>query len=363
MSRRNQGPKLRWLDKRGCYYVTWTERGRSRERSTGAANREQAEDFFAQWLRARGHRGGPSDPSEVFVTDVLNDYASERGPKVVARERIGYAVAALADFWEGLTVADVTPQTCGRYAEYRLREEERPKSKAKWRRSPGTVRRELGVLRAAVNHAHRSGRITRVMAVELPERPEARERWLTRQEAARLIRGARTRQAALYMPLFILIGLYTGRRTEAILSLRWPQVDLDAGRIDFEVGGRRRTNKRRGKIPIPARLLPHLRRARMRGSDLGHVIHINGARIRKIKKGFAAACVRAGLIDVTPHTLRHTTATWLMRAGTDPWKAAGFLGMSMETLLGTYGHHHPDHMREAADNIGGRRPRNVRVIA
>jgi excisionase family DNA binding protein len=26
--------RLRWLAKRSCYYITWTERGRSRERST-----------------------------------------------------------------------------------------------------------------------------------------------------------------------------------------------------------------------------------------------------------------------------------------------------------------------------------------
>ena len=58
--------------------------------------------------------------------------------------------------------------------------------------SAGTVRRELGVLRAAVNYAHRSGRITRPVAVELPERPEPRERWLTRKEAAALIRAAKT---------------------------------------------------------------------------------------------------------------------------------------------------------------------------
>ena len=143
-------------------------------------------------------------------------------------------------------MADVTPQTCARYAEKRGR-------------SKGTVRRELGVLRAAINYAHRSGRITRPVAVELPERPEPRDRWLTRKEAARLIRAARTPQARLYLPLFILIGLYTGRRKEAILSLRWPQVDLETGRIDFELAGRRRTNKKRGIVPIPPRLLPHLR--------------------------------------------------------------------------------------------------------
>ena len=74
------------------------------------------------------------------------------------------------------------------------------------------------------------------------------------------------------------------------------------------------------RIRIPPRLLPHLRRARRRGTDLGYVLHINGDRILDIKKGFAAACDRAGIEGVTPHTLRHTSATWLMQAGTDLWK-------------------------------------------
>jgi integrase len=164
------------------------------------------------------------------------------------------------------------------------------------------------------------------------------------------------------MPLFILLGLYTGRRKEAILSLRWPQVNLEAQMIDFEITGRRRTNKRRGIVPIPSRLLSHLKRAWRRGTDMGYVLHIDGRRIRDIKKGFAAACQRAGLTGVTPHTLRHTTATWLMQRGTDPWEAAGFLSMSMETLQRVYGHHHPDYLRQAANNIG-RRPQNVRGIA
>ena len=51
---------------------------------------------------------------------------------------------------------------------------------------------------------------------------------------------------------------------------------------------------------------------------------------------------------VTPHTLRHTAATWLMQNGVPMWEAAGFLGMSKEILEKTYGHHHPDHMKAAA---------------
>ena len=51
MPRRNQGPRLRWLEKRKCFYIAWTEHGRSRERSTGTADREQAEIVFAEWLQ------------------------------------------------------------------------------------------------------------------------------------------------------------------------------------------------------------------------------------------------------------------------------------------------------------------------
>jgi integrase len=153
---------------------------------------------------------------------------------------------------------------------------------------------------------------------------------------------AHAASAALHAA-FHLLGLYTGRCKEALLSLRWPQVDLNTGFIDFEIVGRQRTNKKRGKIPIPPRLLPHLRRGRKRGTELGYVLHVNGKRLNDIKKGFAAACERAGIEGVCPHT--HTAITWSMQAGTDPWQAAGFFATSVETLLRVYGHHHPDYMR------------------
>ncbi|MEK1852405.1 MAG: tyrosine-type recombinase/integrase, partial [Phyllobacterium sp.] len=78
----------------------------------------------------------------------------------------------------------------------------------------------------------------------------------------------------------------------------------------------------------------------------------NGKPVISVKKSFRAACEAAGLgEDVMPHILRHTAATWLMQSGTDIWQAAGFLGMTVETLVNTYGHHHPDHLQEAANAI------------
>lgn len=273
------------------------------------------------------------------MTDCLADYAensverAEAG-KLMSPDRIAYAVGPLATFFDGRTCDAVTETTCREYALFRGR-------------SAGTVRRELGVLRAALNRAHKKNRITRQIAVELPDAPPSKERWLTRREAAALIRAARaSSKGSRHLSQFILIGLYTGKRKEAILSLNWSQVDLDAGVINWERQTGPRTNKRRGRNPVNPKLLRHLRR--WKRADVGPVVAYNARSVKDVKKGFAAACERAGLEGVTPHTLRHTCATWLMQRGVPTWQAAGFLGMTEQTLLRVYGHHHPDHQQAAA---------------
>jgi len=337
MPRRNNGARLRFLEKRQCFYIVWTERGRSRERSTGTKDRQIAEAALSEFLYLRTRDAGPRDPAEILVTDVLADYAEEHAPETAAPWRIAAAIKAMVPFWQAKTVANITRETCRGYVSARMR-------------SAGTARRELGVLRAAINHAHRSGRLTRVVSVELPDGAEARDRFLTRKEVAALLRQTlREPRVRLHLPLFILLGLYSGQRKEAILSLRWSQVDLDTERIDFNARGDRRSNKRRARQPIPRKLLGHLRRARKRGTDLGFVIHENGKRLKDVKRGFASACRKAGLEDVTPHVLRHTCATWLMQLGVPLWEAAGYLKMTPETLQRVYGHHHPDFLKGAAE--------------
>ena len=80
-----------------------------------------------------------------------------------------------------------------------------------------------------------------------------------------------------------------------------------------------------------------------------HFVEWHGKPVASVKTGFASAVRLAGLDrsigNVTPHTLRHTAATWLMQRGVAVWEAAGFLGMSEKTLRDTYGHHHPNHLR------------------
>jgi integrase len=343
MPRRNTGPRLRFLEKRQCFYVVWTEGGRSRERSTGTANREQAEVALGEFIAARTKRSGPRDLAETLVTDVLAAYGEAKADTPAAA-RIGAAIAVLVPFWSGRTVADIHEDSCRKYGKARGR-------------SAGTIRRELTVLRAAVNYAVRSNRLTRTASFWLPEPPEARDVWLTRAEFARLLRAARNApKAGEHLPLFLLIAIYSGRRKEAILGLRWANVDLAQGTIDFRRTGQAETKKKRGVVRIHRKLLGHLRRAKARqhAADLDFVLQWNGRRVGDIKKAFGAAVDHAALgKHVTPHTLKHTAATWLMQGGASLWDASVFLGTSMQTLEKVYAHHSPDSHERALKALGG----------
>jgi integrase len=111
---------------------------------------------------------------------------------------------------------------------------------------------------------------------------------------------------------------------------------------------------RQPPVKLPPRLLAHLRRWARLGLSRKAVVEWNGKPVASVRRAFQAAARAAALgSEVTPHVLRHTCATWLMRSGVNLWHAAGFLGMTVQQLEATYGHHHPDYQRQAMGALGG----------
>lgn len=339
MPRPNQGPYLKFIAERDKYYIQWSEIGVIRKRSTGTKNREEAQIILAEFIRERQireHPNSPLDPNNYLISDALALYGELHAPTTKSPDRIAYAIEPLLDFWEGNNAGDISKQTCNAYMRDRGK-------------SDGTMRRELGVLKAALNFAYSEGRITRVPPVLLPQKPKGKDRWLTRSEAAALLNAARTASGnvRLYLPLYIAMGIYTGARKGALLSLRWPQVDMTNGLIDFLPIEERQSNKRKARIPIPNRLMTFLKYAQERGSDLGYVIHNKGHKLDDIKHSYANACMRAGVIGATPHTLRHTCGTWMAQGGVPLFQIGGWLGHSHERTVELYAHHHPDFLEDA----------------
>lgn len=271
-------------------------------------------------------------------------YAMEHAPTVARPDTIGHHLGALADFWGRRKVSEIKGATCRAYTATRTQ---------------SMARHELETLRAAVNYFHKEYGLDPIPAFTMPPKSRPRERWLTRHEAARLLRSARRTP---HLARFILVGLYTGTRSGAILGLSWlPSVttgfvDLDAGVIHRSGSGQRTSKKRQPPVAIPARLLAHMRRWKAMDGNMRSVIHWNGGRVDSVKKAFGSARKNARLSDdVTPHTLRHTAGTWLMQAGVEMWQAAGFLGMTVDMLERSYGHHHSSFQKQAADAVTRRR--------
>jgi integrase len=207
----------------------------------------------------------------------------------------------------------------------------------------------LETLRAAIHHYHREyGPLPAIPAVVLPAKAEPRDRWLSRSEAARLLWAARRVE---HLKRFILIGLYTGTRSGAILALKWEMVDVGRGIMQRKAVQDTESRKRRPPVRIGSKLLSFLRRWKNVDRDGWEtfVIHYNGRSVQKLRRSWTRAVRFCGLAGVSPHVLRHTRATWLMQAGIDPWEAAGHLGMSVEMLTRVYGKHHPDFQKRAAE--------------
>lgn len=347
MPRHNRGKHLVQMPGRDAWYIAeYDGAGKRRVRSTGTAERREAESILELQREddRRRRRDGAAHPSEFTIAEALEFYAAEHGAHVADPARIGYAIEALLRHFGGATVASINKVACRTYAAQRSV-------------SDGTIRRELGVLSAALTFSVRHQLVTSAPFVFRPDPPAPRERWLSRTEAAKLLNAARNSRAdsRLYLPLFIMLGLYTGGRKGALLALRWPQVDLRRGVIDLNEPGRKRTAKGRAVLPIPRRLMTVLRLARQRGSDLGPVIHDGGRALGDIKKSFARVARDAGMPEVTPHVLRHTCATWLAQDGVPMFEIAGWLGQTVERTTEIYAHHSPDHMKGARDALDRRR--------
>ncbi len=232
-------------------------------------------------------------------------------------------------------------------------------------------RRDLEILRAAVRFYHEEHVFTACPVVKLPARSPAREEWLTRSQVAALLGKVRHRRnkQAKHLARVILIAVYSGTRSGAILKLRWlPSptggwIDLDHSRLYRKGQGQVETKKRQPPAPIHAKLIPHLRRWQkadtVRVDEHGeplppitYVIHSRGKPVNKLRRSWRTACEACGKSEeAVPHTLRHSAATWLMQAGVAPWEAAGYLGISVEMLEEVYGHHHPDYQANAAAAI------------
>jgi integrase len=268
------------------------------------------------------------DTDQIPIADVVSLYTENVVTERANTKAAKFRLTRILGFFGNKTLADINGQLCWDYI--------------KQSSTDAMARRDLEDLRSAINHHRREGLHVRIVSVALRERRPPRERWLERWEAARLLRAAWRRPHCKQVAPFILLALYTGRRASVVCRASFkrepgrPWVDTRKGYL-WPPERARITGKRNPPIPLPGKLLTHLRaRGRNGARDVVQWGEVSVGRVDRTVKLIAE---QAGLEPLMPHALRHTAATWLMQAGVDLWEAGRFLGMTVRTLENTYGHH------------------------
>lgn len=373
MSRRAKGPRLQFRKSRYDKKGNLVERGKfiirdgDRYVSTGCfeGEAEKAEGKLAEYIIGKQQTQSDEAPTtgNTVISHALAYYHSVKRPETTRPGSLDYYVDTLNEHWGDKPIARITPGTCREYA--RIREGK-------------SARSLLSTLRAAVNLHEKDGLHSGKVNFFVPECGPPRDRFLNRDEAAKLLwfcwrhRGKQAihknrpgceKAETAYYPIrhlarFILIGLYTGSRAKTILAASpyrepgYAYVDLEKGIFYRLPYGKKQTNKRQPPNPLPRRLLAHMRRWHSKGLMNTHFVEYRGMPIKtSIKNAYRTARSGAGLTDVIPHSLRHTRVTWLLQNGVSTWDTGGFVGMSTQMVEKVYGHHCPNHLKNAVDAI------------
>lgn len=301
-----------------CWHVEWFDGTQRREA------RLDTEDEAEAGRRAAGKFSRPSSahdtprsatyPAQAYalahaLEDLLTRGLSDNAPgtRSCYMQRAGHLVRLLGSVpLSALHLDQVQSYLDSRVEEGAARE---------------TVRKEVCVLRRALDLAHRRGLPGPLPADVLPRfrtRYVPRKRWLTVAQVEEL-----ASHLELKRRIWLLVAVYTGARLSELIGMEWKDVDFDTGQV--HVRGRKTVQSDR-MVPLHPRLLSLLsRRRKVRGPIL--------AQWNNVRRDLAVACKHLGILTVTPNDLRRTFASWLVQAGESSYVVSQLLGHSSSQMV------------------------------
>lgn len=139
----------------------------------------------------------------------------------------------------------------------------------------------------------------------------------------------------------ILTALYTGLRRGRVLSLKWEQIDWANNQIIY-MG----KDGNPHSVPMAAPLRAILEQMPQTHEN---IFLYKGKPLTDIKKAWTLAFERAGIPYRSFHTLRHTTATWLLRKTNNLRIVQNVLGHSNINVTTKYAHLVNNESQDALD--------------
>lgn len=211
------------------------------------------------------------------------------------------------------------------------------------RRKTATINRYLSLVRSLLRMARDEWQwIDTVPKVRMLSGEVERNRWLTKEEAARLVAACPPHLAAM-----VRFALSTGCRAREVAHLEWKRVDLKrkTAWLDHTKNGTPRgvPLNRDAVVVLEEQSGKHLQFC---FTYLGHPI-----RYELTNSAWQTACAKAELTDLRFHDLRHTWASWHRQAGTSCDELKDLGGWKSRVMVDRYAKFATENLATAAARI------------
>ena len=207
-----------------------------------------------------------------------------------------------------------------------------------------SVNRVMEVTRAVLRKAANEWEwLDRVPNVRMLPEPTRRIRWITQEQAGRLIAVLPSHLAAM-----VRFSLETGLRRSNVTGLQWSQIDLV-----------RRTAwihpdqaKARKAIAVPLSAAAVIVIREQLGQHPTHVFSYHGKPITQVStKAWYKGLEQAGIENFRWHDLRHTWASWHVQAGTPLHVLQELGGWECVEMVRKYAHLSSEHLASYVDRL------------
>ena len=185
--------------------------------------------------------------------------------------------------------------------------------------------------------------IERAPQVRMLKEPTRRVRFLTRTEAARLLKVLPAHLADMAV-----FSLATGLRRANVTGLQWSQVDLTR-RIAWIHPDQAKARK---AIAVPLNAEAVLVIRKQIGRHATHVFSYKGRAVTQVStKAWYQSLAKAGIEDFRWHDLRLTWASWHVQQGTPLHVLQELGGWETAEMVRRYAHLNAEHLAPYADRL------------
>ncbi len=317
-----------------CIPITIGTRKEYKTESTKQTSLLEAKTVYENRLKeVKDSTSGPPPKEPLTLTGLENHYLGAMIGKPT-EETVKIAFKLLRARLGDIPLDTLTPLQLHTYI---LNRQQTDKVK------PATVLHEVNIFKTALRKALKLDLVSdslalKLLRVETPKPPKGRLRYLTLEEAIRLLRCCPP-----WLQEIVVTAIYTGLRMGEIRSLTWKHFDMEAGYIYLD----KTKNGERRHVPLMGTVLD-LFKARYRLGRRSSFI-FSDPQGRPFKKShidhqFLDAVYRASIENFRFHDTRHTFASWAVMGGTEFYTISKLLGHASTKSTEIYTQLSPNHI-------------------